>query len=164
MDPERRLQIAFGLLVPALVAFSVRAALQLAGEDVPGVVLALVGIASGAGMLLAVATLWPTVDRWRALAAVAVALLGHYVVADFIDHDLGGAMVYLGTGFLASLRVRWAQMMGLLAGVGALLRGEVAMGVSHGMLMAGALGIAAALILAMARMDATQTPSSDAAD
>lgn len=148
MDAETRLRTAYALLVPAPVVFSIRAAFQMAGSDLHWAFLAMVGVLSGAGMLLALAALWKTDERTRALAAVAIALLGHYVVNRFIDPDLGGAMVYLGTGFLASLRIKWAQYAALVAGVGALFRGEVPMAVSHPVLIIGALAIAAALVLA----------------
>ncbi len=117
--------------------------------DVPGFMLAIVGILSGLGMLTALWATWKGPDQWKTVAAVTVALLGHYVVNRFVDPDLGGAMVYLGTGFIAGLRIRFGQYAGMLAGAGALLRGEANVALSSGLLIVGALGIAIALALAM---------------
>lgn len=138
--PDLLRRIAHALLIPALIVFSIRAGLQIAGDDLSGWPLAVVGIMSGAAMLLLVVVNWKTPDNWRTVAAVAVALIGHYVVADLVNSDLGGAMVYLGTGFLVSLKVRWAQFAGMIAGVGALLRSEGEFG--QFLLIAGAVGLA----------------------
>ncbi len=146
-DPEARLRIAYWLLVPAPLIFAGRAAAQLAGTDLPGFLFAIAGILSGLGMVVAIWAMWKGPDQWRTVAAVAVALLGHYVVSRFVDADLGGAMVYLGTGFVAGLRVRWGQYAGMLAGAGALLRGETNIWFSHSLLIVGAVAIAAALVV-----------------
>lgn len=156
--PDLLRRIYHALLIPALVVFSIRAGLQIAGDDLSGWPLAVVGILSGAGMALAVMVNWKTPDSWRTVAAVAVALLGHYVVSDFVGPDLGGAMVYLGTGFLVSLKVRWAQFGGMIAGIGALFRSEAEFG--QFLLIAGAISIAVAAGLAAFHQQAETDPSS----
>lgn len=147
------------MLIPALILFSVRAGLQIAeATDLPGWSMAIVGVLSGLGMVTLVAVNWDTPDKWRTILAVAVALLGHYVVREWVDADLGGAMVYLGTGFLVSLKVRWAQFAGMIAGVGALLRGEVDVMTSHLMLIIGAVALSVAAGLAAFHDQAEDPP------
>jgi len=57
-------------------------------------------------------------------------------------------MVYLGTGFLVSLKVRWASFAGMIAGVGALLRGQSDGMTGQFLLIVGAVSIAVAAGLA----------------
>ncbi len=157
--PDLLRRIGHALLIPALILFSVRAGLQIAeAADLPGWSLAVVGVLSGLGMVVLVAVNWDTPDKWRTLIAVGVALLGHYFVRDFVGPNLGGAMVYLGTGFLVSLKVRWAQFAGMIAGVGAILRGEVDVMTSHLMLIVGAVALSVAAGLAAFHEDAEPTP------
>lgn len=157
--PDLLRRMGHALLIPALILFSVRAGLQIAeAADLPGWSMAVVGVLSGLGMVVLVAVNWDTSDKWRTLLAVAVALLGHYVVRTWVDADLGGAMVYLGTGFLVSLKVRWAQFAGMIAGVGALLRGEVDVMTSHLMLIIGAVALSVAAGLAAFHKQAEPAP------
>ncbi len=131
-----------------------RAGLAIGGTtDVPGWSMAVVGILSGLGMLTLTLVNWDTPDRWRTVGAVAVALTGHYVVATLWSGDLGGAMVYLGTGFLVSMQVRWAQFAGMVAGVGAILRAPTDIA-GHYLLIVGAVSLAAAAGIAAFRPSA----------
>lgn len=146
MNLER---IAYGLLVPAPMVFAGRAILEVAGgPHMPGFALAIVGILSGAGMLSLLVALRGRPTFPRALLAVAVALAGHYIVARFVDPDLGGALVYLGTSMAAALRRPLAIYAGLVAATGALLRSTQAATAGHIILAVGALGLAAFLVLA----------------
>jgi hypothetical protein len=146
-------RVSLVMLMPALIVFSARAALEINGTaGPPGWMLAIVGILSGLAMLGFVVANWATPDKWRTVAAVSVALVGHYVVSNLFSPDLGGAMVYLGTGFLVSLHLRWAQFAGMIAGIGALFRHQTA---SSGqfLLIVGALGLAIAAGLAAFHKD-----------
>ena len=100
---------------------------------------------------------WNTADRLKLVVAVLVAMLGHYVVADFVDADLGAAMVYLGTGFAISLTVAGAAYAGMLAGAGAILRAESDI-LGPILLMVGALLLAATALMAAQRV-LTTTPA-----
>ncbi|MGB0651928.1 MAG: hypothetical protein ACPGQL_01905 [Thermoplasmatota archaeon] len=125
-----RLAVAgLALLAPAPLIFAIRSLLEVAGRD-PAAIAGL-GPATGVsgalslvGLGLLVAATWATAQRRDTLAGVVVVLLGHFVVSRVVDGDLGPAMVYLGTGLVASGAVGGrAWMAGSLAAAGALLRG-----------------------------------------
>lgn len=143
---------ALWLLAPAPAVFAVHAALQLlADRSMPWWSQAAVGIAAGAGLIALVVAHWSGKDRWRAALAAAIALLGHWVVADHVDGDLGAAMVYLGVGFGASLRSRPTAYAGLVAATGALLRGSEAADFGLGLVAVGGAALSLLLVRAALR-------------
>lgn len=110
--------------MPAPLLFSARAALAVADRE-PGAylgpTLAVGGTLSLAGLILLIVATWRTPRRVHAVAAAAVALLGHYLLS-LLHDNLGAAATYVGTGMagtLAAPRPLWA---GITTGAGAVLR------------------------------------------
>lgn len=145
---KRLIRLGYGLLIPASLIFGIKALLLVfgAGERIPGFAFAVAGILSGLGMVALLFGYAKSKHFVQAAVAVLVALTGHWIVSRFVSEDLGGAMVYLGTGFAASIRTPWAASMGVMAGLGAILRSQPQLGPLPQILIAvGALGTAAAL-------------------
>lgn len=155
-DRRGRFSLGLWLLAPAPFVFALRSVLELAGvhpNGVPAVLPAtiLAGVLSGLGMLILLWATYRTPDFVKILVAFAVAFSGHYVVDRLVDADLGAAMVYLGTGFAGSLRIRWAAYAGIAAGAGALLRGSEAADVGLGLLAVAATALGVLLVLGARR-------------
>jgi hypothetical protein len=145
---KRLTRLGFGLLIPASLIFGVRALLLVVGSSrtIPGFAFALAGILSGLGMIALLFGYIRTKHFTQVAVAAIVAFSGHWLVKPLLSDDLGAAMVYLGTGFVASIRTPWAAGMGATAGLGAILRSQPQLGAFPNVLIAvGALGIAAAL-------------------
>lgn len=145
---KRLIRLGFGLLIPASLIFGVRALLLVMGSSrtIPGISFAIAGILSGLGMVALLFGYVRTSNFMQVAVAAIVAFSGHWLVGPLVNSNLGAAMVYLGTGFVASIRTPWAASMGVLAGLGAILRSQPQLGAFPQVLIAvGALGTAAAL-------------------
>lgn len=139
----------YGLLVPASLIFGVKALLLLFGMDgvIPGFAFAIAGILSGIGMVLLIFGFVGTPYLVQIVSSVIIAFTGHWIVSRVYSENLGGAMVYLGTAFAASVRTPWAAAMGVIAGLGAILRNQPSLGAfPYAMIAIGALGTAIALL------------------
>lgn len=144
-------RVGYGLLAVAPLVFGIRAVVGLAaGPDLPGWAFAVAGIFAGAGFLTLILAMRGTRDFARVLIAAAVAVVGHTLIARFVDPALGAAMVYLGTGFAGSLRLRSCAYAGLLAGTGAILRDTEAR--TLGLMFVAAGGLLLAGLLAWTAM------------
>lgn len=140
------LRLGRTLLVPASVIFSLRAFIAFMGDnpgDIPGLGPA-TGL-SGALALIGIGLAWwgarGTADQDRVFVGLLAVLTGHFGLSGFVP-DAGAGLVYAGTGLAAHGRIgAWA---GLLAFVGALVRGDHLAG--HALVAVGAALLAVALL------------------